>query len=511
MVDPGVERNSLPNAYRLISMESPAVVTSEDTFRQLVSEANSPAPRIPIEVTLGVREPFAAYCRARDQSDGFFFETSGGRDGWGYFGIDPVERVTVWPEKTSLQQRDGSSLTVLSDYLDAEELVRGNCDIPYPCGLFGWFSYDIARELEPQLEITSSTEQAPRLQFGLYDTVVSWETKDEPEHLLRITACPKVTGSVSATYQTGLEKARKVSETIGPHAEETDSLCGTDMDLSFSPTCSQGEYERRVSRVKEYIHDGDTFQANISQQLTGTSACQPYQIFSALRAGNPAPYSALLEFREIELMCASPELLLECSDGTVTTEPIAGTRPRGATAVGDEANEAELRQDEKERAEHAMLVDLERNDIGKIASVGSVTVDEYRRVDRYSSVMHLVSRISGDLRDDKSVLDAVAGLFPGGTITGAPKPRTMEIIDEVEQTPRGPYTGSIGAFGFDDRATLNIIIRTIVRENDTYSLRVGGGIVHDSEPAQEYQETLDKAQGLIDAIESAPSFVSNVR
>ncbi len=491
-------------------MESPAVVTSEDTFHQLVSEAASPAPRVPIEVAGRVGDPFDAYCRARNQSGGFFFETSGGREGWGYFGIEPAERVTVWPNKEP-RQGDGSSLAVISDYLANEELMRGDCDIPYPCGLFGWLSYDIVRELEPHLAIDSSTEQTPRLQFGVFDTVASWETKDEADYLLRITSCPKCTRDISEVYHSGLNKAKKMWKAVRPKENDRPPLEENAISLSFSPTCSQAEYEHRVRQVKEYIHAGDTFQANISQQLTGTSTCPPPRIFRALRDGNPAPYSALIEFPEIDLMCASPELLLECKNGTVTTEPIAGTRPRGSTIASDEANEGELRQDEKERAEHAMLVDLERNDIGKVTEVGTVTVDEYRRIDRYSSVMHLVSRISGELRDDKTVIDAVASLFPGGTITGAPKPRTMEIIDEVEQTPRSPYTGSIGVFGFDDRATLNIIIRTIVRETDEFSLRVGGGIVHDSVPEKEYQETLDKAQGLLDAIESAQSPTSNVR
>jgi anthranilate synthase component 1 len=205
----------------------------------------------------------------------------------------------------------------------------------------------------------------------------------------------------------------------------------------------------------------------------------------------------------VDLVSASPELLLERDGDRLVTEPIAGTRPRGATETEDRQLEADLLDDGKERAEHAMLVDLERNDLGKVSAYGSVDVTEYRRVDRYSEVMHLVSEVEGRLRADATLADAIAAVFPGGTITGAPKPRTMEIIDEVEATRRGPYTGSIGIFGFDDRATLNIVIRTLVRDADQYHLRVGAGVVHGSEPDREYAETLDKGRALVTAIDAA--------
>jgi anthranilate synthase component 1 len=233
------------------------------------------------------------------------------------------------------------------------------------------------------------------------------------------------------------------------------------------------------------------------------AAVHPVAAYAALRRVNPAPYSGLFEFPGVDLVSASPELLLDVEGDRLLTEPIAGTRPRGDTPAADAALEDDLTTDEKERAEHAMLVDLERNDLGKVCEYGTVDVSEYRRVDRYSEVMHLVSLVEGRRRADVGIADAVAATFPGGTITGAPKPRTMEIIDEVEATRRGPYTGSMGVFGFDDRATLNITIRTLVRTDDDYRLRVGSGIVHDSVPADEYRETLDKARALVTAVDTA--------
>jgi anthranilate synthase component 1 len=258
-----------------------------------------------------------------------------------------------------------------------------------------------------------------------------------------------------------------------------------------------------VRRIKAAIRDGETFQTNVSQRLRAPAAVHPVEAYGALRAVNPAPYSALVEFPSCDLVSASPELLLRREPDRLVTEPIAGTRPRGATEEEDAELERELRDDEKERAEHAMLVDLERNDLGKVCEFGSVDVAQYRRVDRYAEVMHLVSKVVGWPRPDVDLAEAVGAVFPGGTITGAPKPRTMELIEEVEATRRGPYTGSVGVFGFDGRATLSIVIRTLVRRQEEYYLRVGAGVVHDSVPRREYEETLDKGRALVTALDEA--------
>jgi anthranilate synthase component 1 len=278
----------------------------------------------------------------------------------------------------------------------------------------------------------------------------------------------------------------------------------------FESDCGRAAFADRVRRVKAYVRDGDTFQANISQRLRAPAVAHPVVAFGALRAVNPAPYSTLLEFPGVDLVSASPELLLKRrppgDDGAgdrLVTEPIAGTRPRGETPADDAALEDDLTSDEKERAEHAMLVDLERNDLGKVSRFGTVDIEESRRVDRYSEVMHLVSLVEGRLRPSCDLGDAIAAVFPGGTVTGAPKPRTMAIIDELEETRRGPYTGSIGVFGFDGRATLNIVIRTLVRYGKEYHLRVGAGIVHDSVPEREYEETIDKGRALVTAVDEA--------
>ena len=479
------------------------VVTGRDVFRETARNC-TPGTRVPVEVRVTVADPFDAHRRARDGdgAGGAYLATTGGQSGWSYFGVDPVDSLTVGPD-------DGPALAALADRLAADDLARGDCDVPYPCGAVGWLSYDVARDLEDLPSDAERDRDHPRLQLAVYDRFAAWEEPREDPTTLRITACPRVDPAgeqgrpPADAYDHGLDRARDLARrategdsTVGPPPVASDSA-------AFESDCGREAFADRVRRVEEYVRDGDTFQANVSQRLRAPAAVHPVAAFDALRTVNPAPYSALLEFPGVDLVSASPELLLDVEGDELVTEPIAGTRPRGATPEEDERLERDLTSDEKERAEHAMLVDLERNDLGKVCAYGSVEVSEYRRVDRYSEVMHLVSLVEGRARDDVDLADAIAAVFPGGTITGAPKPRTMEIIDEVEATRRGPYTGSIGIFGFDDRATLNITIRTLVRDRDEYHLRVGAGIVHDSDPEREYVETLDKARALVTAVDEA--------
>ncbi|MFC7215036.1 aminodeoxychorismate synthase, component I [Saliphagus sp. GCM10025334] len=537
-------------------MNKPRVVTDEEAFLEAArtvridaGDDHVPGPgkasriRLPVEIAVTVDDPFLAYRRARCESaPGAFLETTGGQSGWGYFGVDPVERLTVGPDAAALRDRSASgserldtpeigeglvttaasqsqsqspTLAALEGLLEGTSLVRGDCDVPYPCGVVGWLSYDVARELEDLPGSSVDDRGLPRLEVGVYDRLAAWECPVDPDDRvrLRVTACPSIdastledgdsTNSLEAAYERArsraLELARRALEgdpTVGPPPVDA-------TEATFESTCGRDAFADRVRRVKQYVRDGDTFQANISQRLVAPAAVHPVAAYEALRAVNPAPYSCLLEGRSTDLVSASPELLLERDGASVRTEPIAGTRPRGEDPAADAALEADLRGDEKERAEHAMLVDLERNDLGKVCTYGSVEVEEYRRVDRYSEVMHLVSNVTGRLRPDATLGDAIAATFPGGTITGAPKPRTMAIIDELEATRRGPYTGGVGIFGFDGRATINIVIRTLVRHAEAYHLRVGAGIVHDSDPEREYDETLAKAQALLNAIDAA--------
>jgi anthranilate synthase component 1 len=489
-------------------MSDPTVVTASETFERLACDAN-PTDRVPVEVRLPVADPFDAYRRARrpDERGGALLETTGGQFGWGYFGVDPVDRLTVSPDAVLRDREVGDrpyadpspTLAALAGRLDGESLVRGDCDVPYPCGAFGWLSYDVARELESLPAETGDERGLPRLQIAVYDRLAAWEAPSDGTVTLRIVACPPA----EAGYESGRARALDLADRIRTGDPDVGPPPVDAPAATFESECGREAFEDRVAAVKERIRAGDTFQTNISQRLVAPAAVHPVAAYDALRRVNPAPYSGLFEFPGVDLVSASPELLLDVEGDRVRTEPIAGTRPRGETDAEDGRLAEDLASDAKERAEHAMLVDLERNDLGKVCAYGSVAVDEYRRIDRYSEVMHLVSSVTGRLAETATLEDAVAATFPGGTITGAPKPETMAIADRVERSRRGPYTGSMGIFGFDGRATLNIVIRTLTRTADRYHLRVGAGVVHDSDPAAEYAETLDKARALVTAVDDA--------
>ena len=500
-------------------MLTPTPVTDRATFRSVAADA-PPGGRVPVEFRTEVSDPFTSYRRARSGPGGVFLETTGGQSGWGYFATEPVDRLTVSAEATTVgaDRKSPPSLAALDGLLADETLVRGPCSVPYPCGVFGWLSYDIARELEDLPDAAVDDRGLPRLQVSVYDCVAAWEEPHDEPVTLHVTCCPKLPADAPADeatldsiYDRAVDRARSLAAAATNGDPDVGEPPVDATEATFESECGRAAFADRVRHIQTSIRDGDTFQTNLSQCLTAPAAVHPVDAYDALRRVNPAPYAGLVEFSGrgddrwsgVDLVSASPELLLERDGDRLLTEPIAGTRPRGRTPEADDAYEADLRSDDKERAEHAMLVDLERNDLGKVSEFGSVEVSEYRRVDRYSEVMHLVSLVEGRLREECSLADAIAAVFPGGTITGAPKPRTMEIIDELEPTQRGPYTGSIGVFGFDGRATLNIVIRTLTRHDDRYRLRVGAGIVHDSEPDAEFDETMAKGRALVTAIDEA--------
>ncbi|HZC82222.1 MAG TPA: anthranilate synthase component I family protein, partial [Nitrospiraceae bacterium] len=280
--------------------------------------------------------------------------------------------------------------------------------------------------------------------------------------------------------------------------------------MTFHPDQTRDAYLQRVRRCQEYIAAGDIYQANLSHRFTleplrsyddGTNRC-PYEqeLYRRLQAVNPSPFSGLMHFDDVTLISSSPERLVRLHDRQADTRPIAGTRPRGFDTRDDQRLVGELLANEKERAEHLMLVDLERNDLGRVCRFGSVQVDEFMTIEQYSHVSHIVSNISGCLRPDATPFDLIQALFPGGTITGVPKIRCMEIIEELEPIRRGPYTGSFGYIGWNGDLDLNIVIRTLIWCRGKGYLQVGAGIVADSDPVKEYEETLQKAQAFFSAL-----------
>jgi para-aminobenzoate synthetase component 1 len=267
------------------------------------------------------------------------------------------------------------------------------------------------------------------------------------------------------------------------------------------------EYIKAVDRVREYIAAGDVFQVNLSQRFEANLKVSPYELFRRLRQVNPAPFASYLNFGEVTIASASPERFLKVQGDLVETRPIKGTRPRGRDLAEDESLAQELLHSIKDKAENVMIVDLERNDLGRVCRYGSIKVTELAILETFPTVFHLTSTVVGRLRQGESNIDLLKATFPGGSITGAPKIRAMEIIDELEPTKRSVYTGSIGYLGFDGDIDLNIVIRTFLIKKDKAYFQVGGGIVYDSNPQAEYIETLDKAKALIQALQLAPEVV----
>jgi anthranilate/para-aminobenzoate synthase component I len=275
--------------------------------------------------------------------------------------------------------------------------------------------------------------------------------------------------------------------------------------LTLQPTTRQHEFERMVSRALEHIRAGDIFQANIAQRFTSSWAPPALPLYERLRCVNPSPFASFISLADTQIVSCSPERLVRVQDGRVNTRPIAGTRPRGATPADDAMNSLDLFVSEKERAEHIMLVDLARNDLGRVARPGSVAVNELMTLEAYSHVMHIVSDVSAALRPGADAVDVIRAVFPGGTITGCPKVRCMELLREIEPVRRGLYTGSVGCLGFDGTMDLNIAIRTMILRGGGLSFHVGAGIVADSDPEREFHETLAKAGALVSALGAAAS------
>jgi len=359
-------------------------------------------------------------------------------------------------------------------------------------------SYEVARYFERLPCPDQDPQGLPEFVLMLADALLVF---DHISHKIKVVAHAHLDGDIETAYRKATRKiddlADRLRQPIPPEAPERASPTKFDMSSNFS----QPEFEAIVSQAKEYIYAGDIIQAVPSQRLTRRTYANPFAIYRALRSINPSPYMYYLHLGDFYIAGASPELLVRVEDGIVSNHPIAGTRPRGKDATEDLALEEELKHDKKECAEHIMLLDLGRNDIGRISEPGTVEVTQLMDIERYSHVMHLVSHVQGKLRAGLSQFDALRSCFPAGTVSGAPKIRAMEIIAELEKEKRGPYAGAVGYFDFSGNLDTAITIRTIVIKNNTAYIQAGGGIVADSIPEREYQESLNKAQALLAAID----------
>ncbi len=369
-------------------------------------------------------------------------------------------------------------------------------------GAVGYLGYDVVRYFERLPDTATDDLNVPDAAFLLADTLVIF---DHAKHRLIVLANAHNTGDPDAAYDDAVERIDQVTDALARPMPYVDADEPIDrLDATLQSTMTREQYEAGVRAAKEYIAAGDAFQIVLSQRFSRQTSARPFSIYRALRALNPSPYMFFLHFRDdFSLIGASPEMMVRLEDGVATVRPIAGSRPRGANEAEDERLATELLADEKERAEHIMLVDLGRNDLGRVCEYGTVHVPDMMVIERYSHIMHIVSQVEGKIRGGMNAFDLLRATFPAGTLSGAPKVRAMEIIEELEGTRRGPYGGAVGYFSFDGSMDTCITIRTMMMHGNTVYFQAGAGIVADSDPAREYDETVHKARAVATAVSNA--------
>ncbi|PAD66704.1 aminodeoxychorismate synthase component I [Bacillus sp. 7586-K] len=439
------------------------------------------------------------YLSGNEEHHAFLESGRGGK--YSIAGLHPVatimgknKKLFITKEKEKLVL-DGEPLELFQNWLK-EYQTETDPNLPdFQGGAIGFISYDYVRYFEKLPEIAADDLNTPDLYFMLFDDVAIFD--QETSKLWLITHYYREQERLSAEAKLLVWKEKWITKgTVQAH-----DLKKQEEKTGDPITFSKRDFLNAVESIKDYISKGDVFQVNLSIRQHLPLECHPFEIYETLRKVNPSPYMAYLHFPDLQIVSGSPELLVKKQGNKVSTRPIAGTRSRGMSEQEDLKLANELIENEKERAEHVMLVDLERNDLGRVCEYGTVHVNEFMVIEKYSHVMHIVSNVEGTLKTGINFADVIKATFPGGTITGAPKVRTMEIIEELEPTRRGIYTGSIGWIGFDGNMELNIVIRTLLAKDGYGYVQSGAGIVIDSNPEFEYKESLKKAQALMKAIE----------
>jgi len=477
-------------------------------FQQMSLKGNL----IPVyqEFLADTETPVSAYLKIREDSYSYLLESADGGNRWGrysFIGIKPFLKVLSRDNEVEVTNGDAreifsdieNPLLVLRDLSKRFNPVTTDGLPSFQGGLVGYVNYDLIRKWERLPAIQPLDRDLPESIFMACRVIVIF---DHFTHVIKVVsfALLKAGADLKDIYNKACleveDTIRKLQGHI-PQAVVKDKLSVSELKSNFK----KEDFEEAVRKAKEYILSGDIIQVVLSQRFSGEMSGEGFSLYRKLRSVNPSPYMFYLDFGEIKLIGASPEILVRLTDGKIELRPIAGTRPRGATPEEDLALEKELMADPKERAEHIMLVDLGRNDAGKVAAPGTVAVPRLMEVERYSHVMHIVTRVEGILREDRDCFDLFMSAFPAGTVSGAPKIRAMEIISELEPDQRGPYAGAVGYFGFSGNMDFCITIRTITVNNNTLSIQAGAGIVADSSPEEEFRETLRKAGAMFKAIE----------
>jgi len=480
-----------------------------EEFEKLCTEGNI----IPVyqEHLADMATPVSVASHFVDDENVFLLESVEGGERWGrysYIGINPTSIFTVEDDipysikngiKTELDNSEGS-LFALRQVLKGNQPVK-MADFPgFTGGAVGFLSFETSNEFE-RLPIPKTKIDGPKSCFMITDEMIVF---DNIRHTGRVIVNARVDefDSKRAAYDNACERIVAIENRLNgptPVIEQKEDT----PKVEFSSNMTEDEFVEMVKKAKNYIVEGDIIQVVLSQRFTADLPAPPFHLYRALRLINPSPYTFFFKYGEQALVGSSPEIMVRLKDGKAVVRPIAGTRPRGLTPEEDIKNGEELLADKKERAEHVMLVDLGRNDLGRVAKAATVEVKDLMIIERYSHVMHIVSNVECDVVDGMDAFDLIKATFPAGTLSGAPKIRAMEIINELEKQSRGPYGGAIGHIGYDGDMDLAITIRTLEVNGDKVSVQAGAGIVADSDPIKEFEETQHKSLGMKKALELA--------
>ncbi len=493
---------------------APEVRPSLAEARELARSGNA----IPVRMTFvdDCETPVSAFLKLRNGGPCFLLESAEqGRLGrYSFLGFRPRAmlryadgELSEWrgdlaPDSKPVSVREvGDPYGAVSDYLAAFRLPPVHDLPPFAGGAVGFFGYDLVRTVEPLAEPNPDPIGLPDMALMVSDVLVAF---DHMRHELTLMAYAIADdeSDLEAAYASAVETLTELRERLrGPVPRP--AVTGNGETARFESNMTREEFEANVRRIIEYIHAGDAFQVVPSQRFSAPTPVEAFSIYRGLRTVNPSPYMYFLDFGDFQIAGASPEPLVKVMGRRVETRPIAGTYPRGESEEEDRRRAEDLLRDPKERAEHVMLVDLGRNDLGRVSEFGSVVVDEFMIVEAYSHVHHIVSQVSGTLRPDVTAMDALRAVLPAGTLSGAPKVRAMQIIDEVEPHKRGSYGGAIGYLGFTGDLDTAIHIRTVVVKDGMVHVQAGGGTVADAKPDYEYEESVNKAKAVFAAVELA--------
>lgn len=490
------------------------------TREEFLSLAAQDFNRVPVvrEVLADLDTPLSTYLKLADAPYSYLLESVQGGEKWGRYSILGLpartvlrvygHRVHVLVDGVETEQHECADPLAFVEEFKARYRVPSIPGLPrFNGGLVGYFGYDCVRYVEPRLAHCPNPDPLgnPDILLMVSDEVVVFDNLAGKLHAIVLAdpADDNAFDSANARLAQILDKLRQPLAQRKPLSLDNPP----DRELDYRASFTREDYERAVDTVKEYILAGDCMQVVPSQRMSIDFKAEPIDLYRALRSQNPTPYMYFFNFGDFHVVGSSPEVLVRVEDGEVTVRPIAGTRPRGATEEADHALEVDLLSDAKEIAEHLMLIDLGRNDVGRVAQTGKVQVTEKMVIERYSNVMHIVSNVKGQLLGHLNAMDALRAILPAGTLSGAPKIRAMEIIDELEPVKRGVYGGAVGYWAWNGNMDTAIAIRTAVIKNGELHVQAGGGIVADSVPALEWEETINKRRAMFRAVALAEQSV----